>query len=384
MGKTTNALEELARRASVGNDAEAWAQLDYIRQMHLATARDLLSPANLAPLENGWAKLWDDLERTIKGILLLRDFPPRFYDYIMAFGELFSSHIVSAYLLQHGVAAQLIDAREVIRTDSSFQKANVLADATTGQIRSIIGHSVMQGKVPVVQGFIGTDPRGYTTTLGREGSDYTAALVAAALTAERVVIWKDVPGVMNADPKRQPDAQLVPSLTYTQAVEMTFYGATVIHPKTIRPLRNAGIPLHVKSYVSPAAHGTVIAENLPPATLAIQVWRTAEVLISLRPLDFSFIDETRMRNALHQAGAAGLQVHLVQQTAIQLFLVVQHDDAAVSQFTARVSDEFEIATQHGLQLVTVLNPTPALAAPANAVLAQQQVGLLQYVLPTTT
>lgn len=380
MGKTTNALEELAHRAARGDEPAAWEQFAFVRQFHQQAAEAVLDAPVMQALETEWAPLWTELERTVRGILLLRDFPPRFYDYIMAFGELFSSQIVCRYLGTVGVPAVWADARKLIITDANYQNANVLAGPTAESIQHNLRPELAAGRIPVVQGFIGANAEGYTTTLGREGSDYTAALLGSCLNASQVAIWKDVPGVMSADPKRDPAAVFLPSLTYTQAVEMTFYGATVIHPKTIRPLRTASIPLWVKSYEDPAAPGTAVAEDQPPATVTIRVWRPRQALLTLSPRDFSFMDEAQLREASHRAWAAGLQLRLVQQTAISLLLCVQDDEAALAQFAARVADIFTLETQRNLELVTILNPAPTETPPANAVLVQQTPGRVQWLL----
>ena len=354
MDKTTNELEKLAQLATSGNEADTLAQLTRIRTFHHKELDALGLSNEKATLEqlNGYL---EELQRTVQGILLLRDFPNRIYDRIMAYGELMSSTLLAAHLNRKGLPVTWVDARTLIQTDSSWKQAEVIWPITRHQVSQQLPKLLEQGRVVVTQGYIGRTSDGHTTTLGREGSDYTASILGNLLGAARVTIWKDVPGVMSGDPKKYAQAEKLDHLTYEQAVEMTFYGASVIHPKTIKPLQNAGIPLWVKSFVQPAAPGTEIGPHsetphLPP----LHITKGKQALITLQPRDLSFMDAPVVRRVFNEAYTNGLSVNLVQTSAISLTLCVDERPEKINDFTALLSTDFKILEERGLTLETLL------------------------------
>jgi len=381
MDKTTNALEKLAHYATQGKDAEAGYQLQKIADFHLHILHGLFdqAPAEAAEAEAELRVYLAELERITRGILLLGDFPDRVYDRIMAYGELMSTVVVAHYLRAAGLPAVWVDARQIIRTDATFKDARVIWNATQAAVDATLRPLVQAGKLVVIQGYIASTPDGRTTTLGREGSDYTASIMAHCLDADRVTIWKDVPGVMSADPKRDPSAVLLPRLSYQQAIEMTFYGASVIHPKTIQPLYQKGIPLYVKSFNQYQAQGTVIDRTNGERLPQISLHKGCQALLRLTPRDLAFMDDERMRALLNETVAAGLQINLVQNSAVSLTLCVNDDAEAVRAFAGRVSDRFDLSQQTDVALRSLLYCHPDAQAPDGALVVQRDERNLHYV-----
>jgi aspartate kinase len=383
MDKTTNELELLAKLAEAGNESDALGQFNRIRRFHHTVLDALLHNGDTLAMEHLNLVL-DDLQRTVQGVLLLRDFPNRIFDRMMAYGELMSSILLAAHLKSLNLPAVWMDARELILTDSTWRSAEVIWPQTITQIQAEIGPILNDGQIAVVQGFIGRSADGHTTTLGREGSDYTASILASALEAERVTIWKDVPGVMSGDPKRYPKALKIDQLSYEQAVEMTFFGASVIHPKTIKPLQNLGIPLHVNSFQAPANAGTVIHStqlNQPRLPVVI-LHKTQQALITLRPLDLSFMDESLLRRVLMEVQSVGLQLSLVQTSAISLTLCVNDRAEHIQEFIGVVSSQFHAEAEQEMELLSMLYAeAEQVELPPTARLVQRQNGHYHFVLP---
>ncbi len=375
MDKTTNALEELAALAVAGKHQDAAEQLNRIRDFHCRTVEELFGDRKLLVLSE-LDDLFTELEQIVRGLLLLGDSPPRIFDRIMAFGELLSSVVLYRHLREILPSVTKVDARKIIVTDATYKGAEVIRHLTEEAIRKTL--LPLKEQIVVTQGYIAATPDGRVTTLGREGSDYTASLLAHALNAKKVVVWKDVPGVMSADPRKYPDAVHLPRLSYDQAVEMTFYGATVIHPKTIKPIQNKGIPLEVRSFVNPEAEGTLIgytpAENPPPMILH----KSKQALITLRPGDFSFMDEGRLQRIF--SALRKLNINLVQRSAVSLTVCV--DDAAetIRDVVSPLTDEFLTETTSGLSLQTRLYPRD-FSVPAGALIIQLNERAIHAVLP---
>ncbi|MCS7073333.1 MAG: aspartate kinase [Bacteroidia bacterium] len=352
MAKTTNALEALADAAKNGNEVESHELFDKVRDFHYTIIKELFpEPLSVQELLEPY---FDDIKRIVTGLLCLNDFPERTYDRIMAFGELISSVILREYLLYCGLDVEWFDARQLIKTDVQHQKAEVLWGLTQQNLQKQLLPVLASGKRVLTQGYIASTLDGKTTTLGREGSDYTASIIGASLKAEQVTIWKDVPGVMSADPKLVPNAVKLPMLPYEEAVAMTFYGASVIHPKTIKPLRNQRIPLVVNSFLQPEQTGTVIGLQSGSSHLCI-LQKKNQALISLKAKDFSFIDTNTLYPiwvALHKVG---VQVNLVVQEAITLHLCVEDKLEIIQSFEAAVTEWLEVEVRHGLMLQTYLH-----------------------------
>ena len=348
MGKTTNALEKVAEAFYAGNKDEALQLFNVIKNQHLTTAKYLLVTqynACYKQLNNFFTEAeW-----------LLHDKPVREYDYyydqIVCIGELLSTCVVSYYLNEAGILNKWIDVRDIIRTDDNFRDANIDWDYTAKKVEQLNAEST--DNIILTQGFIGSTDENESTTLGREGSDYTAAVFANLLNAGSQTIWKDVEGVMNADPKQFPDAQLIPELSFDEVIEMAYYGAQVIHPKTIKPLQNKGIPLHVKCFLDASLPGTVISKkqvkNLPP----IVIIKEKQALIHLHSQDFSFVEEKPMIELYKTLGKLNIKPNLVQTGAISLQLCLDDRAEKIDQLAAEASAIFDVQVEKDLSLLTI-------------------------------
>lgn len=341
MGKTTNALEELVRHYMNKKPDKAKAQLQTIRTYHEAIISGLTGNFGSA------YQTLDSLEKYI-------ELPPagqydEVYDQIVSLGEVLSTQIVAAYLNGRRITTTWTDARQLICTDSTFREGLVDWAETCRRITK----TVRTSGVTLTQGFIGQAPNGRTTTLGREGSDYTAAIFAYCLNAESVTIWKDVPGVLNADPKWFDETVLLEKITYQDAIELAYYGATVIHPKTIKPLQNKGIPLYVRSFLNPAAPGTVIGNYEQHLLIPSFIFKVNQVLISLHPNDFSFIAEDNLSRIFGRFAHAGVKINLMQNTAISFSVVVDSNPDRIPALLEQLRQDFRVSYNENVELITI-------------------------------
>lgn len=358
MGKMTNALERVADAAAYEptllND-----RLEAVRLFHLGILEPLFPDAShpVYTQTAGW------LDKLSEVTLLASQMPfDQFYDQVVSFGELISTTIIHHYLLLRGFQNHWLDARQVIHTDQSWRNGHVLWDDTRNGVaaewKRVCGQS---GSRPLMltQGFVGRAANGFTTTLGREGSDFTAAVLAWSLDASGVTIWKDVPGVLNADPKFFDNTVKLDQISYEEAIELAYYGATVIHPKTIKPLQNKNIPLHVKSFLDPESPGSIIgpfAECSPEVPSFI--FKTNQVLISIAPRDFSFIAEKNLQIIFGVFSDARLRINLMQNSAISFSVCADHDEHRVREVINQLKTDYKVRYNQGLQLVTIRRYTP--------------------------
>ena len=286
------------------------------------------------------------------------------YDQVVSYGELLSAAIVQHYLSFAGIESRLFDARELIRTDAAYRDATVDWDYTGKKIRKTMNDFFSEEdgsrRVAVVQGFIGGDGNGNTTTLGREGSDYTAAIIAHSLKTKEVTIWKDVPGVMNADPKRFKHAKKLEMLSYREAIELAYYGASVIHPKTIKPLENANITLRVKSFLKPGLDGTVV-EHMEEWKVPhpIYILKQNQVLISIEPRDFSFIVEENLSQIFDLLAKHHVKVNVMQNSAISFTICVDADHVIGTEVLAALRKNYTVRYNENVELLTVRHYNPA-------------------------
>jgi aspartate kinase len=348
MGKTTNALEKVVEAFFRGEKDQALDLFNNVKQQHLTTAKYLL-----VKNYNACYRQLNDFFTEVEW--LLHDKPVRnfdyYYDQVVCVGELLSTAIVSHYLNEVGVDNQWLDVRDILRTDDNFRDATVDWQYTEQHIRSAI--SDQRPTIYLTQGFIGSTDENESTTLGREGSDYTAAIFANLLNAESLSIWKDVEGVMSADPKQFPEATFISDLSFNEVIEMAYYGAQVIHPKTIKPLQNKNIPLHVKCFLDLALPGTTISnkkvKNLPP----IVVIKEKQVLMHLRSQDFSFVGEKPMSRLYEIFSQLKSRPNLVQTGAISVQLCVDDHPEKIDQLAAAASSIFDVELERGLTLLTI-------------------------------
>lgn len=348
MGKTTNGLEKVVDAYFKGNKEEALQLFNVVKNQHLTTAKYLL-----VLQYNECMQQLNDFFTEVEW--LLHDKPVRNYDYyydqIVCTGELFSTCIISHFLKEEKIDNQWLDVRDLLRTDNNFRDAGVEFDFSASRIKSAIEESTVN--ITITQGFIGATDDNESTTLGREGSDYTAAIFANILDAKELTIWKDVEGVMNADPKSYPDAQLIKELNFNEVIEMAYYGAQVIHPKTIKPLQNKNIPLLVKCFLDPSLEGTIIhhkyVKNLPP----IIVNKENQVLMHLKTKDFSFIGEEPMSVLYQIFSEIKVKPNLIQSGAISLQLCLDDHEEKIGILAEKCSNLFDVQIEKMLTLITI-------------------------------
>lgn len=350
MGKTTNQLENIISSKLEGKDYSVNSTI--LKEFHLQICRDLFPEehAIFPKIENYFILLYHELNKPIS-----KNNYDEYYDRIIGFGELLSSRIVMEYLCFQNLLILWQDARELISTDSDFRFAKIDWEKTRRNCQTQLKPKLAQFPV-LTQGFIGADPIGRPTTLGREGSDFTAAILAASLDAGSVTIWKDVPGVLNGDPKIFSETTLFEELDYQQAAQMTFYGASVIHPKTIKPLANAGIPLFVKSFLNPAEAGTKIHSLAKTESVPTFILKKGQILVSLKVTDFTFIEEKHIHQVYEQLQGLKLRVNMLQTSAISISIVIDSQLFKLEQLLERLKGEFEIRYNEGLELLTILHP----------------------------
>jgi len=350
MGKTTNALEKVARAFYDGKKEEALQLFQQIKNQHQATANYLLVTQALS-CEKQWNSFFTEAE------WLLHDKPVRdfdyYYDQIVCIGELLSTSLVSHYLNETGIPNQWLDVRDVFRTDDNFRDAAIDWEFTAAKVTNTVLPLFEKSNLVITQGFIGATDENESTTLGREGSDYTAAVFAHMLNAESLSIWKDVPGIMNADPKFFPQAQPLPQLNYLEVIEMAYYGAQVIHPKTIKPLQNKNIPLYVKCFLDPALPGTVIQEQLVKDLPPIIVYKEKQVMMELRSKDFSFIEEKPVAQLFGLFEKIKIKPNLTQNGAITMICVFDELEEKIEKLALDAAATFDVQLMKGLTLLTI-------------------------------
>ncbi len=350
MGKTTNALERVFAAVQQGDRTAAQAEIDQIRANHATIIEELWhGPKQLERVE----LLFADLEQFVA----MSDYAPAeaeaWYDRIVAYGELVSTTIISEYLNKAGLRNTWVDMRHALRTEQRHKDAEVDLIASEPLLKGAIAHA--DTSIFVGQGFIGGAPDGTTTTLGREGSDYSAAVVANILDAESMAVWKDVDGVLNADPKIFPDAVQIAELNYLDTIELAYSGAQIIHPRTIKPLQNKNIPLYVRPFGDKRKPGTVIRGMSAKVDVPILILKKNQVLLTIRSRDFSFVLEEKFATIFSLLERFRIKANLVHNSAVNLSLCVDqswHIDEAVAAlrkagFDVMKADEMELLTIRG-------------------------------------
>lgn len=350
MGKTTNALEKVVEAFYNNNQQQALSLFELIKKNHLDTAKVLL------------VKTYNETHSRLIDIFtevewLLHDKPVRdfdyYYDQVVCTGELMSTCIMSACFKENGIDNKWIDVRDILRTDESFRDAVIDWEFSHEKVKSQIIPVFESTNIVVTQGFIGATDENESTTLGREGSDYTAAVFANMLDASGVTIWKDVEGVMNADPRIFPDAVFLQNLNYNEVIEMAYYGAQVIHPKTIKPLQNKNIPLYVKCFLDKNLPGTVISnkpiQDLPP----VIVLKKNQALLQFHTRDFSFADEQPLARLMDTLAALHIQANLLQTGAVRIEICVDDKADKIEKLALSASELFDVQVEKNLTLLTI-------------------------------
>ncbi|MFT3884843.1 MAG: aspartate kinase [Flavobacteriales bacterium] len=347
MGKTTNALEEITWSYLDGRATDA--TVDALETAHLAVLREV------APDDAVALHAIEDRFHALR--TLLKQAPTknvdRHYDQLVAFGEVWSTLIVSAHLKAAGIGNRWVDAREIVRTDASHRAAKVDWNASAEQALGLIGEASERPVRIVTQGFIGRTKDGHTTTLGREGSDFSAAIFAYLLDAESVTIWKDVPGMFNADPKRFPDTKLLAHISYREAIELSYFGASVIHPRTLQPMQKKHIPLYVRSFIDLDAPGSTIDDRSENDSLIPSfIVKPKQVLISITPRDLSFIVEENLSGIFKLFAKRNVRIDLMQNSAVA-FSVVVDDTPRAHELIRELQNDYEVLYNAGCELLTV-------------------------------
>lgn len=349
MGKTTNALEGIIRAHYDSHESLA-SRVNDLVTYHDEITRELLGPDAASTLES-LSELWVQLQ------WVLEDDPHYNYDYeydqVIVFGELASTRIVSGYLRQAGLEHVWLDARELIKTDDAYREARVDWKATQAAIDRILVPALSASGLVITQGFIGSTAYNESTSLGREGSDFTAAILANALDATDVTVWKDVPGIMTADPKRFEKVVRLPEISYREAIEMTYFGAKVIHPKTIKPLQNKGIPMLVKPFDAPDQPGTSITSEesgfLPP----IVVVESEQALLQIATKDYSFVAENHLSEIFSRLADLRIKVNTMRNTAVSFIVCVRNEPEKLARLMEALNPSFIVTLTENLELITV-------------------------------
>ncbi len=342
MGTTTNALEKVIELAQRGQSFQN--ELNEIESYHTQII------SGLSKKTEGLIKKLKALLSEIEKNATVKAEYDFVYDQVIGYGEIISSVIVQDYFQQEGISCEWLDSRKYIQTDSSFREGKVDWTLTQANVKKIDQH-----KIYIAQGFIGTNVNGDTVSLGREGSDYTAAIYASCLNAKSVTIWKDVPGVMSADPKRITNAIVFEELPYKEAAEMTYYGASVIHPKTIKPLANKGIPLLVKSFVDPTLPGTRIHECIVDKLPPLIVYKGNQCLVSCKVTDYTFINEEQVGVIFRLISDCNIHINVMQNSAISFSFCFDYRESKVFKLINLLSKYFEVYYNTGLTLITIKN-----------------------------
>ena len=351
MGKTTNALEEIVDALYANNHESYRYFIEELIKYHLKIVDQLFIERH-----EGLMTFLDDikeslLEKISKPVSEKYDYE---YDQIVSIGEIISTKIVEEYLLDRTISARWVDTKHFIRTDNNYRNASVDWIKTQELINTNLLPLFKSSDVIITQGFIGSTPEGFATTLGREGSDYSAGIYAYCLNAESVTIWKDVPGMLNADPKWFDETIKLNQISFQEAIELAYYGATVIHPKTIKPLQNKNIPLYVKSFVDPFASGTVISsitdfDHLTPSF----IFKMNQIKVGITPKDFSFIVEENLSHLFNILSNAGVQINLMQNSAISFDFVIENKVSVIKDLFKQLESDFIVSIEEGLELVTI-------------------------------
>ncbi|MGI4736912.1 MAG: aspartate kinase [Janthinobacterium lividum] len=384
MGKTTNALEAIFKLAYNGDDYTALlAQVETFHQEAAQAVAATLKPPTQTDIQEALGDSFSELSEQLAAVTTQQNYDEQ-YDQVVSFGELLSSQLV-ALVLGDTSPTHCLDCRPLVRTDTNWREGRVNWTVTENNLRTALPPLLRETQTVVTQGFVGGTTKGRTTTLGREGSDYSAAIFAYCLRAESVTIWKDVAGLLNADPKLFADTVRYPEISYQETIEMAYYGASVIHPKTLKPLADRHIPLLVKSFLDPTAPGTRIHDCQHPPLAPAFIRKTGQYLLSLESKDFAFISEENLEVIFGALAQARLKINLMQNSALSFSVCLDGEPARLAQAVAALRTQFRVHYNEGLTLFTIKNYTPAsvaqLTAGRTVLLEQRTRSTFQVVVP---
>lgn len=356
MGKTTNLLEKLVPGSSDITSTKVLRQ--QLEEYHREIASSLM-PEN-KEVQHKIDTLLSNLDHLCTSLPTDVEHLNYCYDQVVCHGELLSTTIIAEYLNTLGINTLWTDARQLIKTDNHYREGRVDWNATEKEIKNLEPSIKNSYSIVLTQGFIGGTTDGQTTTLGREGSDYSAAILAHCLDAESVTIWKDVPGFLNADPKFFIDTVKISQIPYNEAIELAYYGASVIHPKTVKPIQNKGIPLYIRSFITPEAEGSSVGDysKLVPET-PLYIFRNNQILLSILPRDYSFIAEDNLQVIFGILNELGIRVNLMQNSALSFSICVDNNPQRIKILIERLKSMFRVRYNENLQLITIRYYTQA-------------------------
>ena len=356
MGKTTNLLEKLVPGSSDITSTKVLRQ--QLEEYHQEIASSLM-PEN-KEVQHKIDTLLSNLDHLCTSLPTDVEHHNSCYDQVVCHGELLSTTIIAEYLNTLGINTLWTDARQLIKTDNHYREGRVDWNATEKEIKNLEPSIKNSYSIVLTQGFIGGTTDGQTTTLGREGSDYSAAILAHCLDAESVTIWKDVPGFLNADPKFFIDTVKISQIPYNEAIELAYYGASVIHPKTVKPIQNKGIPLYIRSFITPEAEGSSVGDysKLVPET-PLYIFRNNQILLSILPRDYSFIAEDNLQVIFGILNELGIRVNLMQNSALSFSICVDNNPQRIKILIERLKSMFRVRYNENLQLITIRYYTQA-------------------------
>ncbi len=385
LGKTTNALEAIVNAACHGRKEDALALAKNLEQQHLDYARQLLDDSYYSKAAASLQAHFIALENAAQ--TADAQYYDRSYDQVVCLGEIFSAVIFSSWLMQNDLASEWVDIRKVITTDDTYRDAVVDWETSLNNSK-LLGKILEQGKVIITQGFIGSTSDGLSATLGREGSDYTAAILAAMLGATSVTIWKDVEGLLNADPKQFPNTVKIDEISYNEVIEMAFYGAQIIHPKTIKPLQNNNIPLYVKCFLDPKLAGTVIKQEVSAAYPPLIALKENQVLVQATTRDFSFITEDNLSTLYSIFHDLKVKINLIQNAAISFVACVDNREDKLRALIPALSEHYKVTINEKVALLTVRHYTQeaidTLTKGRQTLLRQETRKTVQVVMPVSS
>ena len=356
MGKTTNALEKVTQ-SYVQKKDDTKLLLQVVKDFHFSLIEELGFQKDdelLGEINNSFIEIeWVIEEEPSRSFAF-------YYDQIVSQGEMLSTKIISAYLNKANIKNEWMDVRDVLQTDNTFREGKVNYELTNKLVETKIPTLLSKSNIIITQGFIGSTSENFTTTLGREGSDYTAAILSYCVDAIEMVVWKDVAGVMNADPKLSDDAMKLEQISYHDAIELTYYGATIIHPKTIKPLENKHIPLRVCSFKAPNDKGTSIGNYQATKPLVpCFIYKFDQILFSISAKDFSFIAEASLSRIFSLFATHDIKINLMQNSALSFSICVDNDPYKVPELLEMLKKEFRVLYNENLKLVTVRHYYPS-------------------------
>jgi aspartate kinase len=356
MGKTTNSLEKVVD-AYINGKEDLRKLINDVRNYHIAILDQLgfkMEHPLRGEIENSFVEIdWVVEEPNSKGYAFA-------YDQIVSQGELMSSRIISTYLEENGIPNSFLDVRDVLQTDNTYREGKINWELTEKLVAMHVPSLLKKKKIIVTQGFIGSTSENFTTTLGREGSDFSAAILSYCLHAKEMVVWKDVPGFLSADPKYADEAIKLEQISYHDALELTYYGATVIHPKTIKPLENKNIPLRVYSFKAPSEKGTTIGDFKGTKPLVpCFIYKFNQILFSISSKDFSFIAEEGMSRIFALFAEHRIKINLMQNSALSFSICVDNDQYKIPQLKESLQKEFRILYNDKLKLITIRHYYPS-------------------------